>query len=320
MPPHILGDQLENRFRCVFANEVFVIYSALAEQMELTEEMEKHVPAFMEQRERVLKEWEQTEEGQLGLREPLPYVLDTQKNRILQAMFPDQHYVTEQFEDMSGAPALLKREIFKYCVTDVRLELSAYCNRSCSYCPVSVLEKRKDKTAQMPWEMFTQCIDELAQIGYTGMVWFCLFNEPLYDKEQLFRALDYTDKLLPGCFIKIVSNGDYLTAEYFRELTEHRIDELTISVHYSGTWDRETQLKRISETLVRAGVQEQGTLAEEEHRLIFYVGPGAYNSSHMRSVSLRTEDFELHGVDRGGALGAGVNRLRNDDHCCFPFT
>lgn len=319
LPPHILGDGVERRFRCVFANEVFVIYSALAEELTLTAEMEQHVPAFLENRERVLRERAQTPGGRLGLVQALPYVLDTQRNRILQAMFPDQHYLTEQFEDMSGAPALLKREIFKYCVADVRLELSAYCNRSCGYCPVSLLENRKDKTAQMPWEMFTKCIDELARIGYDGIIYLCQYNEPLYDRAYLLKALDYMDRLLPECFVKLVSNGDYLTAEYFRELTKHRIGEFTISVHYSGTWDRETQRKRISEILARAGVPEKGALTEEDRRLIYYVDPGVYDSTHLKSLELRTEDFGVHGVDRAGSLESGVHKTDNRDHCVSPF-
>lgn len=320
LPPWVLRDGWELRFQCVYANEVFVIYSSLPERVTLAEEMKKHIPAFLEQRERCLEEWKRTPGGEYGLRESLPYVLDTQKNRILQAMFPDHHYATEQFEDLSNVPELLKKAVFKYCVSSVRVEISGFCNRSCGYCPVSFLEKRKDPSAKMPWELFSQIIDELADIHFSGILFLCLYNEPLYDKEQLFKALDYMGGKLPDCFIKLVSNGDYLTKEYFQELGKRRIDEFTVSVHYSGTWNREIQLGRIKDILSRVGIPDTGTLTEDEGRLIYYVNPGAYGGAGIKSMNLRTEDFTEHGVDRAGALPTGVQKIDNLDHCDFPFS
>lgn len=311
LPPKLLRDDFARRFHCVFANEVFVIYSALEEALTLTEEMERHIPAFLEQRERCLAGYGDDDDG---APEQLPHALDIQGNRVCKTLFQNHHYVLEQFRDLSGEPSIIRREVFRYCVSEVHFELSAFCNRSCSYCPVSLLD-RKNKGSNMSWEIFRRCIDDLAEIDYDKEIGFCIFNEPLYDRDYLLKALDYADRMLPKCFIKLVSNGDYLTEEYFRELTGHRIDEFTISVHYDGTWDRDRQWDRIRKILERIGLSEKGDLEEDGGRMIYFVDPAAYDSRLLRSFELRSEDFTVHGVDRAGTLQSGIRRVSNLDHC-----
>lgn len=220
----------------------------------------------------------------------------------------------EQFEDLSEAPAIMKREVFKYCISEIRLELSAFCNRSCSYCPVSFLE-RKDKSAKMPWEVIQRVIDNLAEIEYSGSVYFCMYNEPLYDRSFLLAVLEMVNEKLPNCTVNLISNGDYLTAEYFQELSKYKIDEFTISVHYEGIWNRDTQLERMKEVLRRIGLPMQGELAEHNRRMIYYVDSSLYASSRLRLFQMRSEDFTIHGLDRSGSLNTGIHRIKNFDHC-----
>lgn len=315
LPPRLLRDDFTRRFHCVFANEVFVIYSALEEKLTLKAQMERHIPAFLEQRERCL-ECYGDDDG--GAPERLPRALDTQGNRVLQTLFQNHHYVLEQFRDLSGEPSLIRREVFKYCITDVHFELSAFCNRSCGYCPVSLLD-RKNKGSDMPWEIFKRSVDDLAEIDFDREVGFCLFNEPLYDREYLLKAIDYVEKMLPNCYVKLVSNGDYLTAEYFRELTVHKIDELSISVQYDGKWDREKQWHRIQEILEHVELPKQGDLTEEDGRMIYFVSPSAYDSRRLKQFELRSEDYAVHGVDRAGTLQSGIRRVSNQDHCIYIY-
>lgn len=316
IPHKILEDDFEQRYQCIFANEVFVVYSSLEEKLTLSKEGEQHIPAFLELRKRIHQEGEHREAVNT-----LPYILDSQQNRVFQLMFPNQHYVVELFRDLSREPSILRREVFKYCVTDVRLEISAFCNRSCSYCPVSILgQKRKDKTIQMSLELLNHCIDDLAEIDFDGTIWLCHYNEPLYDREYLFSALKYINNELPACKIKLVSNGDYLTKDYLKDLTEYKIDELTISVHYQGNWDRKKQIECINVINNSLNLPETGDLVEDDRRIIYFVDPCAYDSSQLRSIEMRSEDFNVHGVDRAGSLTAGVYRINNHDHCIYPIT
>lgn len=310
LPIEVLKDTETNVFHCVFANEVFVIYSALKEDPECDESSRQHIGVFLENRERLLNAWRESGEEQ----EKLPYLLDTQKNRIFRTMFPHKNYVTELFRGLEQEPRVLQREVVKYCVKEVRIELSAFCNRSCQYCPVSFLE-RKDKSKKLPREILERCVEDLKEIDFNGQIWFCLFNEPLYDKKYLFETLEYVSKQLPKSYIKIVSNGDYLDEQYFLELQKYKLDELTISVHYDGKWNIETQKQKIHQMIQRIGIEEKGLWEEGEDRLIFQVDENAYPSNNLKNFSFRSEDFDVHGMDRAGALESGILRLENMDHC-----
>ena len=306
-------------FRCIYADDVFVGYTSLDEEPVNWPEIKKQQAGFRDMRRQYLAGFnDRTDNRLLTGAVKLPYLLDSRENRILQCMFPHQHYLREQLEDMSRAPRLIQQEIFKYCVTAVRIEISGFCNRSCAYCPVSFLE-RKNKEAKIDTEVFEKCLNDLTKIDYAGELWFCLFNEPLYDKNFLFWALDLANEKLPNAFLKIVTNGDYLTADYFRELTEHRIDEFTISVHYDGEWNEDKQRARIYEILKRINLEPKGYWDKTEGRIVFYVDEGAYDSRRLRQFSLRTEDFTVHGMDRGGALETGVLKERNSSWCAVPF-
>lgn len=310
LPISLLQEDRFSQFHCIFANEVFVVYSELPEGIQCTGDTEKHLTVFLENRAKLLEKMQYTGEQQ----DSLPYLLDTQRNRILQQMFPHKSYVTELFEGLEHEPRLLQKEVVKYCIKEVRIELSGFCNRSCQYCPVSFLDK-KDKNKKLPKEVLQRCIEDLKEIQYDGQVWFCLFNEPLYDKEYLFDVLDYVAQQLPKSFIKIVSNGDYLNADYFRELLQHKVDELTISVHYDGKWSLEKQKQKMYEIMSRIKIEENGEWEEGTDRLIFEVSPSVYQSKYLSYFSLRSEDFDAHGMDRGGVLNHGILQLDNLDHC-----
>ncbi len=317
LPIQTLRAIRDGTFRCVFANEVFVLYSSLEEGFTLQAGMEEHVSAFSEHVKRLLRLYSRRGVSEDVL--PLPYLLDGQRNRVLKKLLPHKQYVAELFEDLSHAPEVLRREVFRYCVTNVQLEISAFCNRSCDYCPVRFLG-RKDPEQKMPWEIFQACIEDLRAVDYRGCVLFSMFNEPLYDREWFLRALEFAEAQLPHCTIRIVTNGDFLTEAYFHELTAHRIEELSVSVHYAGRWDKALQKERIREILRRIGVEELGALDEEEDRLIYYVDPRAYDSEKVKQLVLRTEDFAVHGTDRGNVLTEGICRYKNLDYCDNPAT
>lgn len=176
-------------------------------------------------------------------------------------MFPHKNYVTELFHGLELEPRVLQHEVAKYCVKEVHIELSAFCNKSCQYCPVSFLEQ-KGKSKKLSREILERCVEDLKEIDFNGQIWSCLFNEPLYDKKYLFETLEYVSKQLPKSYIKIVSNGDYLDKQYFMELQKYKLDELTISVHYNGKWNIETQKQEIHQMIQRIGIEEKGLWVE----------------------------------------------------------
>lgn len=91
--------------------------------------------------------------------------------------------------------------------SELALETSAYCNRRCPACPVSVAPRGKDV---MDESLFAKVLGELAQMKFSGRVALHFFNEPLLDKDIAGKVRRIADAA-PRASIEIYSNGDFLT-------------------------------------------------------------------------------------------------------------
>ncbi|NLG06632.1 MAG: radical SAM protein [Candidatus Pacebacteria bacterium] len=109
----------------------------------------------------------------------------------------------------------------------VEIETSSFCNRRCSYCPNSVFDRGKKL---MKEETFKKIILELKKLHYTGHIYPHHYGEPLLDK-RMVDLVRYTRVNLPYVWIRIYSNGDYLTSSLLRQLVKAGVDEFFITGH-----------------------------------------------------------------------------------------
>lgn len=85
------------------------------------------------------------------------------------------------------------------------VEVSAYCNLSCTFCP-----RENQGRSEMPWEMFTSIIDEASEYGPRSFS-LHLFNEPtLYSK--WCEAIKYIHKRRKGNTVLLTTNGTTLNS------------------------------------------------------------------------------------------------------------
>ncbi|MDD5016023.1 MAG: SPASM domain-containing protein [Atribacterota bacterium] len=114
---------------------------------------------------------------------------------------------------------------------DLDIEINTNCNRRCSYCPNSVSERSSKKNEKlMPEETYRKIINELADINFNGRISPSLYGEPLLEK-RLNKFIKYTRKKLPKVKIVILTNGDYLTIDIFKELIESGTNEFMVTQH-----------------------------------------------------------------------------------------
>lgn len=131
---------------------------------------------------------------------------------------------------------LLKTKyFFKYGTFDffnyINIELNTSCNRRCYYCPNSIYDRGLIKNQKlMPEELFKKIINELAKINYTGKILPQNFGEPLLDK-RLSYFIKYAKEKLPKAKIYVITNGDYLTKEKYREIKQAGADKIIVSPH-----------------------------------------------------------------------------------------
>ena len=118
----------------------------------------------------------------------------------------------------------------------VVIELSTYCNRRCSYCPLCVLGCSDEVMSE---EMVDRVADNMA--GFTGTIDIGgFYSEPLARLPIVRLALPRIRKAAPGAFLRMYSNGDYLTEELLEELFSFGLDYLYITVHDNSEKRRAT--------------------------------------------------------------------------------
>jgi len=117
-------------------------------------------------------------------------------------------------------------ELFRQYVNFVEIEVFSYCNRKCSFCQNSYID-RHSQNIFMPSATFSKIIDELAMVEYSGKLSFHRFNEPLADRVILDRVREARKKL-PNAFFKMHTNGDFVTREYLDELADAGLNYLPI--------------------------------------------------------------------------------------------
>ena len=122
------------------------------------------------------------------------------------------------------------KSLFKKNVEIINLETSAYCNRVCPYCPVSIYD-RKDKTIKISESILSSVITALKEVDYAKRISLNLYNEPLYNS-FIFEVLSKLNRELPNSLLHLNSNGDYVKSEEtLLKLEQSGLKELLITLH-----------------------------------------------------------------------------------------
>ena len=138
------------------------------------------------------------------------------------------------------------KNLFKKNVEIISLETSAYCNRVCPYCPVSIYG-RKDKTIKMSESLLSSVITALKEINYSKRITLNLYNEPLYNN-FIFEVLSKLNRELPNSVLHLNSNGDYVKNENtLLKLAESGLKEILITLHTppKSKWNKNSRQKAL---------------------------------------------------------------------------
>ena len=137
-----------------------------------------------------------------------------------------------------AARRILRRGIalVRYAVRDpplraVAIEISAACNRRCGYCPN---HDHPRGAAYLDADLFRKMVGELKAMGFRGRFAFNLYNEPLMDV-RLPEFMAHVRKELPGAYILIDTNGDFLTRALWDTLRAAGLDFANITHHGGKT-------------------------------------------------------------------------------------
>lgn len=125
------------------------------------------------------------------------------------------------------------RTLIKYrrfgMFSGVAIETNKMCNRKCPYCP-NYYYSRVNSKEFMPARLVCKIVDELSEIDYSSLLEFGVYNEPLTDGRLEYFVMDARKKL-PKAFIRVITNGDYLTEDKYNSLLKVGLDEFMITQH-----------------------------------------------------------------------------------------
>ena len=126
----------------------------------------------------------------------------------------------------------LQKQVTKEFLKSVEIGIHSFCNRKCWFCANANIVDRHSSKVEMPEELFLKIISELSEINYDKSISFHRFNEPLADKDLLYKRIAQVKKILPNSTPTIFSNGDYIkNISEIKELLELGISSIYISLY-----------------------------------------------------------------------------------------
>ncbi|WP_076410847.1 radical SAM/SPASM domain-containing protein [Shewanella sp. UCD-KL12] len=205
------------------------------------------------------------------------------------------------------------KDLFRRYVSIINIEAFNFCNRKCSYCPVSFLDERRGKIQHMSDDVYQRLISELSQIDYSEKLVFNLYNEPLASKKKFYEKLTYALAHLPKARVFFNSNGDYLDLEALETLSQIGVTGINVTLHPKGIYEhleRHEELKAFYVKLKQKLVIDSENVDKSIHTHFDYKG--------MR-IDVSCVNYEQVGHSRAGAIEhLKIETLR--DYPCFrPF-
>lgn len=205
------------------------------------------------------------------------------------------------------------RALFSTFVRVVEIENHSYCNRVCSFCPNSFIDRRSQNVL-MQDSLYNRILDDLAGIEYSQALVWSRYHEPLAHT-SIFERVARARARLPKAYLVLVSNGDYLNRESLQQLEGAGADRLMLDLYLPEGHERdlaeiESEKKKFAARtgLVLSPIGEFDYLCSGSRIKITmgiprYTGQhvstrgGLVNVAHLRTYQRRTVCFNpLHSV------------------------
>jgi len=211
------------------------------------------------------------------------------------------------------------KNLFKKYVEIINLETSAYCNRVCPYCPVSIYA-RKNKTVKMSESLLSSVITALKEIDYDKRIILNLYNEPLYSN-SIFEVVSKLNRELPNSVLNFHSNGDYVkNVNTLLKLEESGLKEIRITLHTppKSKWNknsRQKALERFAKKIKFNLSKNHLNNLEDDHM--------AFETKFGKKLFCRVEctnySINLYGKTRGGIIDSLKPPIKRYLPCIRPF-
>jgi hypothetical protein len=204
--------------------------------------------------------------------------------------------------------------LFRNHVELIEVETTSYCNRTCSFCPNSFIDRLSDKFI-MPEPTWRAILDGLREVKYKGAFVWSRYAEALSERRVVERIREVR-RAAPDCHIGMNSNGDFLDADYLGELEDAGLNRLWVDLYIPDeeVYDLDVAeryhdrlIKRINRSYkVTATTPELSSTIESRKLKI---------TAHARNLAvMKAMDLS----DRGGLVQIARETVR-DAPCYAPY-
>jgi MoaA/NifB/PqqE/SkfB family radical SAM enzyme len=206
-----------------------------------------------------------------------------------------------------------QRALFVRTVTNIEIEIGTYCNRRCSFCPNSFIDRIAEKRL-MDDALFETIVSQLGNMRWRGTLRFHRYNEPLADRDYLLRRLAACRALAPHVSVLIQTNGDYLDRLYLEAIHDAGCRNIFCTAY-------------LKEGVPYCDATAVATIEDRLRRLqlpfeFVSVQPGiqAVARASFRDMTLimRAFNFQASASNRGGLLAMNADVVRVQP-CLRPF-
>jgi len=197
------------------------------------------------------------------------------------------------FQTLADQPTL--EALFRDTVKIVEIEPHNYCNRVCSFCGNSSIDRRTHKIA-MSDSVFESILSTLEKVSFSGQIRFARYSEPLA-LDSIYAMISRAKRRCPNAEIMIISNGDYLYPSTMNRLIEAGLDRLHVSIYLPAkeTWTLSRARHFAKKFLDRLEIKESIESYAENKIQGVIEWPGL-------AITYNSVNYDLEGVFR---LGVG---------------
>lgn len=197
----------------------------------------------------------------------------------------------------------------------IEVEISAFCNRRCSWCP-NHDHARGRSTEVLDPAIWQALLAELGSLGYDGEFAFHNYNEPLLAPDCLVR-LAQARAALPRARLVLFSNGDPLARDprLLDALAASGLDELRVTRYpKESEAGLPPQAAHLRAWLTRIGLPAEQVLVIDEGRRL--VAETRLAGLRVRVIAPRVDHYS----DRGGSLSGHplLCRTQRREPCLLP--
>lgn len=202
----------------------------------------------------------------------------------------------EVFEDLTGAPAWVKRQLFVKHVTLVEIEVHAKCNRICPFCPNVIVDRRRNDT-RTDSELLDRVFDELGSVDYRRQIKIARYSEPLADLPYLYDRIRAARAKVPHAELAIVTNTDYLRPAVLEALRDAGLDTLYMSIYLKAREKWSLALAHAYSRRLSAKLAVP--ISSRSETAVSLRCTYRYRGLHLHSACI---NFDEYGTDRGDLL------------------